>query len=58
MISLQSDRGVPSHSRPLALLRHRELDAETICREEALTVAGEICIYTNPNFTVETLSTE
>jgi ATP-dependent HslUV protease, peptidase subunit HslV len=46
-----------AQSAARALLRHTELDAETICRE-ALTIAGEICIYTNHNFTVETLSTE
>jgi len=40
-----------------SLLRHTEMDAETICRE-ALTIAGEICIYTNHNFTVETLTTD
>jgi len=46
-----------AQSAAKAMLRHTELDAETICRE-ALTVAGEVCIYTNHNFTVETLSTE
>ncbi len=46
-----------AQSAARALLRHTELDAETICRE-ALTVAGEICIYTNHNFTVETLTTD
>jgi ATP-dependent HslUV protease, peptidase subunit HslV len=46
-----------AQSAARALLRHTELDAETVCRE-ALTIAGEICIYTNHNFTVETLSTE
>lgn len=40
-----------------ALLRHTQLDAETICRE-ALKLAGEICIYTNDNVTVETLETD
>ncbi|NEZ03513.1 ATP-dependent protease subunit HslV [Wenzhouxiangella sp. XN201] len=40
-----------------ALLRHTEMDAEAICRE-ALTIAGEICIYTNHNFTIETLESE
>jgi len=40
-----------------ALLRHSELDAETICRQ-ALTIAGEICIYTNHQVTVETLTTD
>lgn len=36
------------------LQRHTELDAETICRE-ALNIAGEICIYTNGNLTIESL---
>ncbi len=46
-----------AQSAARALQRHTELDAETICRE-ALTIAGEICIYTNHNFTVETLEIE
>ena len=46
-----------AQSAAKAMLRHTELDAETICRE-ALTIAGEICIYTNSNFTIETLSSE
>lgn len=46
-----------AQSAARAMLRHTDLDAETICRE-ALTVAGEICIYTNHNFTVEKLSSE
>ncbi len=37
-----------------ALLRHTEADAETVCRE-ALKIAGEICIYTNDQVTVESL---
>ncbi|MFU8831842.1 MAG: ATP-dependent protease subunit HslV, partial [Wenzhouxiangella sp.] len=45
-----------AQSAARALLRHTELDAESICRE-ALTIAGEICIYTNHNFTVEKLET-
>ncbi|HLS05999.1 MAG TPA: ATP-dependent protease subunit HslV [Wenzhouxiangella sp.] len=40
-----------------AMLRHTEMDAESICRE-ALTIAGEICIYTNQTFTIETLDTD
>jgi len=46
-----------AQSAARAMLRHSELDAEAICRE-ALTIAGEICIYTNHNFTVETLNTD
>ena len=38
----------------LALLANTELDATTIVRE-ALSIAGDICIYTNQQITVETL---
>jgi len=37
-----------------ALLDHTELDAETITRN-ALSIAADICIYTNANLTIETL---
>ena len=37
-----------------ALLQNTELDAKTIA-EKALTIAGDICIYTNQNQTVEML---
>jgi len=37
-----------------ALLAHSELDARTIATE-ALKIAGDICIYTNQNITVEQL---
>jgi len=37
-----------------ALLARTELDAPTIVRE-ALSIAGDICIYTNQEITVETL---
>lgn len=37
-----------------ALMRRTELDAKTIA-EEAMRIAGEICIYTNDKLTVETL---
>jgi ATP-dependent HslUV protease subunit HslV len=37
-----------------ALLDNTELDAEQIVRK-ALAIAGEICIYTNQNHSVETL---
>jgi ATP-dependent HslUV protease subunit HslV len=46
-----------AQSAARAMLRHSDLDAEAISRE-ALTIAGEICIYTNHNFTVETLNTD
>lgn len=37
-----------------ALMENTELDARSIC-EKALTIAGKTCIYTNLNFTIETL---
>jgi len=37
-----------------ALLAHSELDARGIV-EAALNIAAEICIYTNPNLTIEEL---
>lgn len=37
-----------------ALARHTELDARDIA-EEALRIAGEVCIYTNQNVVVEEL---
>ena len=37
-----------------ALLENTELDAHTIT-ETALNIAGDICIYTNRNLTLETL---
>ena len=38
----------------LALLRNTELDATAVV-EQALAIAGEICVYTNQNIVVETL---
>lgn len=38
-----------------ALLRNTEMGAEAIAKS-ALAIAGEICIYTNDDITVETLS--
>lgn len=37
-----------------ALMEHSDLDARTIV-EHSLTTAAEICIYTNHNFTIETI---
>ena len=39
----------------LALLEHSDLDAEAIARK-AMKIAAEVCVYTNGNLTVETLS--
>ena len=38
-----------------ALLRHTSLDARAIV-EQSLRIAGEICVYTNQNHTIEELS--
>ena len=37
-----------------ALVRHSSLDARHIV-EEAMRIAADICIYTNPNLTIEEL---
>ena len=37
-----------------ALAQHTELDARTIA-EQSMLIAGEICIYSNQNITIETL---
>ncbi len=37
-----------------ALVRHTEMDARAIV-EEALRIAGNICVYTNTNLTIEEL---
>ena len=37
-----------------ALLKHTDLNAKDIVHE-ALTIAGDICVYTNNNITIETL---
>lgn len=46
--------GPYAKSAALALLQNTEMDARTIT-EKALTIAAEVCIYTNNNFTIETL---
>ena len=38
----------------LALLEHSSLDAQTLV-EQALTIASEICVFTNREFVLETL---
>lgn len=37
-----------------ALVRHADLDAETVVRE-AMAIASEICVFTNDNLVVETM---
>jgi len=46
--------GPYAQSAALALLAHTELDARTIV-EHALKIAGDICIYTNHDTTIEEL---
>ena len=47
--------GPYAQSAARALCRHTELDARTIV-EQSLLIAGEICVYTNQNHTIEELS--
>ncbi|HEX5788407.1 MAG TPA: ATP-dependent protease subunit HslV [Woeseiaceae bacterium] len=46
--------GPYAQAAALALLRHTELSAREIV-EQALTIAAEICVYTNQNIVVEEL---
>jgi ATP-dependent HslUV protease, peptidase subunit HslV len=46
--------GAYAQSAARALLQHTELSAEDVVRQ-SLAIAGEICIYTNMNHTVEVL---
>ena len=39
-----------------ALLNHTELSAQDIVKQ-SLVIAGELCIYTNQNHTIEVLPT-
>lgn len=54
LISIGSG-GPFAQSAAKALLENTELDARTIT-EKALTIAGDICVYTNHNFTIEELA--
>lgn len=47
--------GAYAQAAALALHRHSDLDAEAIVRE-SLAISGQICIYSNNNLTVETVS--
>ncbi len=49
--------GPYAQSAARALLENTELDAQAITKK-ALTIAGDICVYTNHNFTIEELVTE
>ena len=46
-----------AQSAAKALLENTELSAREIV-EKALTIAGNICVYTNTNFTIETLDSD
>ena len=46
--------GAYAQAAAKALLNHSELGAADIVKQ-SLTIAGEICIYTNLNHTIETL---
>ena len=46
--------GAYAQSAAKALIDHTTLDAEAVVRQ-SLTIAGELCIYTNLNHTVEVL---
>ena len=46
--------GAYAQAAAMALLKHTELDATTIVKR-SLEIAGEICIYTNMQHTIETL---
>ncbi|MBX0313244.1 MAG: HslU--HslV peptidase proteolytic subunit, partial [Sulfurihydrogenibium sp.] len=41
-----------ARSAALALYRNTDFDARKIV-EEAMKIAGEVCIYTNQNFVIE-----
>jgi ATP-dependent HslUV protease subunit HslV len=47
--------GSYAQSAAQALLENTELDARTIV-EKSLQIAASICVYTNSNYTIETLS--
>ena len=49
--------GAFAQSAALALLENTELDAETIVRK-GLKIAGDICVYTNQNHTIEVLQAD
>jgi ATP-dependent HslUV protease subunit HslV len=47
--------GAYAQAAARALLEHTDLAPEAIVRQ-SLSIAGDICIYTNQNFTIETLA--
>jgi ATP-dependent HslUV protease subunit HslV len=46
--------GAYAQAAAIALLQHTELSAAEMVKK-SLEIAGEICIYTNMNHTIETL---
>ncbi|MNN66452.1 ATP-dependent protease subunit HslV [compost metagenome] len=46
--------GAYAQSAAKALVENTELAPQDVV-EKALTIAGELCIYTNTNFVIETL---
>lgn len=46
--------GAFAQSAASALLHHTDMDPQDIV-EKSLTIAGDICVYTNHNFTIEAL---
>ena len=49
--------GAYAQAAARALLEHTDMAAAAIVKQ-ALTIAGDICIYTNQNFTIEELKAE
>jgi ATP-dependent HslUV protease subunit HslV len=49
--------GVYAQAAATALMRHTEMDAAAIA-QAAMTIAGEICIYTNADVVLETLGSD
>ncbi|MCC2625717.1 MAG: heat shock protein HslVU, ATP-dependent protease HslV [Burkholderiales bacterium] len=47
--------GAYAYSAARALLEHSKLNSEQIVKQ-ALTIAGDVCIYTNHNHLIETIS--
>jgi ATP-dependent HslUV protease subunit HslV len=46
--------GVNAQAAAIALIRHTDMDARAIV-EEAMRIAGSICIFTNDSITIEEL---
>ena len=44
--------GIGAQAAATALIRHTDLDARSIV-EEAMKIAGSLCVYTNDSVTIE-----